>query len=154
VNTHIYSLKHVNEVYMEGLPKRVRVFGVQHAEVRCKYIYTPPGVNMEHDRTCMVKHTLSQHITRGYPCFRCAQTCLVHARTHPFVVFGNISTNFQSTAETAQRALCTSALGGIYTVVHILVGCGDPSHSRCAGVEMKRQSPSECHISRCPHRES
>jgi hypothetical protein len=34
------------------------------------------------------------------------------------------------------------------TVVYILVGCGDPSKSRRAGVEMQRQSASECHISR------
>jgi hypothetical protein len=37
------------------------------------------------------------------------------------------------------------------TVVYIVVGCGDPSHSRRAGVEMKRQSPSECHKFRVDH---
>jgi hypothetical protein len=39
------------------------------------------------------------------------------------------------------------------TVVYVLVGCGDPPHSHGAGVEMKRQSPSECHKLRWPHRE-
>jgi hypothetical protein len=33
-------------------------------------------------------------------------------------------------------------------VLDVLVGCWDPSNSRSAGVEMKRQSASECHILR------
>jgi hypothetical protein len=41
-----------------------------------------------------------------------------------------------------------SRCSGLNTFACVLVGGGGPSRSRCAGVEMKQQSLSECHILR------
>jgi hypothetical protein len=89
---------------------------------------TAPGMNMEHDWTCVVKHTLSQHIRGGavspldihaHDVPKCA--LFMYGLTHVYGcsctdspiymgIYMGIWVLFQSTAETANWALHISAL--------------------------------------------